>query len=166
MDFKIEQWDLKYVDDVVKYANNKRIADNLRDIFPYPYTRENAEFFIKDCINNDINNILKAITVNVKAVGSISVIKLNDVNRKTAEIGYWIGEEFQNKGIMKKAVKMVIIEAFERMDIVRIEAKIFETNIPSRKVLQNNGFKLEGRKEKSIFKNGKIMDSLIYAIIK
>ena len=50
---------------------------------------------------------------------------------------------------MKKAVKMVIIEAFERMDIVRIEAKIFETNIPSRKVLQNNGFKLEGRKEKS-----------------
>ena len=88
IDFKIEQWDLKYVDDVVKYANNKRIADNLRDIFPYPYTRENAEFFIKDCINNDINNILKAITVNVKAVGSISVIKLNDVNRKTAEIGY------------------------------------------------------------------------------
>lgn len=67
---------------------------------------------------------------------------------------------------MKKAVKMVIKEAFERMDIVRIEAKIFETNIPSRKVLQNNGFKLEGRKEKSIFKNGKIMDSLIYAIIK
>ena len=166
MDFKIEQWDLKYVDDVVKYADNKRIADNLRDIFPYPYTKENAEFFIKDCINNDINNILKAITVNGKAVGSISVIKLNDVNRKTAEIGYWIGEEFQNKGIMKKAVKMVIEEAFERMDIVRIEAEIFETNIPSRKVLQNNGFKLEGRKEKSIFKNGKIMDSLIYAIIK
>ena len=166
MDFKIEQWDLKYVDDVVKYANNKRIADNLRDIFPYPYTKENAEFFIKDCINNDINNILKAITVNGKAVGSISVIKLNDVNRKTAEIGYWIGEEFQNKGIMKKAVQLVIKEAFERMDIVRIEAEIFETNIPSRKVLENNGFKLEGRKEKSIFKNGKIMDSLIYAIIK
>ena len=166
MDFKIEQWDLKYVDDVVKYANNKRIADNLRDIFPYPYTKENAEFFIKDCINNDINNILKAITVNGKAVGSISVIKLNDVNRKTAEIGYWIGEEFQNKGIMKKAVKMIIEEAFERMDIVRIEAEIFETNIPSKKVLENNGFKLEGRKEKSIFKNGKIMDSLIYATLK
>ena len=166
MDFKIEKWDLKYVDDVVKYANNKRIADNLRDIFPYPYTKENAEFFIKDCINNDINNILKAITVNGKAVGSISVIKLNDVNRKTAEIGYWIGEEFQNKGIMKKAVKMIIEEAFEKTDIVRIEAEIFETNIPSKKVLENNGFKLEGRKEKSIFKNGKIMDSLIYAIIK
>lgn len=166
MDFKIEQWDLKYVDDVVKYANNKRIADNLRDVFPYPYTKEDAAFFINDCINNDEKNILKAITINGHAVGSISVIKLNDVNRKTAEIGYWIGEEFQNKGIMKKAVKMVIKEAFERMDIVRIEAEIFETNIPSRKVLENNGFKLEGRKEKSIFKNGKIMDSLIYAIIK
>ncbi|WP_329380355.1 GNAT family protein [Anaerofustis butyriciformans] len=166
MDFKLEKWDIKYLEDVVKHANNRHISNNLRDVFPYPYTKENAEFFIKDCINNDINNILKAITVNGKAVGSISVIKLNDVNRKTAEIGYWIGEEFQNKGIMKKAVKMVIKEAFERMDIVRIEAEIFETNIPSRKVLQNNGFKLEGRKEKSIFKNGKIMDSLMYSIVK
>ena len=108
MDFKLEKWDLKYTDDVVKHANNKRIADNLRDVFPYPYTKEDAVFFIKDCINNDSNNILKAITVNGEAVGSISVIKLNDVNRKSAEIGYWIGEEFQNKGIMKKAVKMII----------------------------------------------------------
>lgn len=166
MDFKLEKWDLKYVDDVVKYANNKRIADNLRDVFPYPYTKEDAVFFIKDCINNDSNNILKAITVNGETVGSISVIKLNDVNQKSAEIGYWIGEEFQNKGIMKKAVKMIIEEAFEKMDIVRIEAEIFETNIPSKKVLENNGFKLEGRKEKSIFKNGKIMASLIYATFK
>ncbi len=166
MDFKLEKWDLKYTDDVVKHANNKRIADNLRDVFPYPYTKEDAVFFIKDCINNDSNNILKAITVNGEAVGSISVIKLNDVNRKSAEIGYWIGEEFQNKGIMKKAVKMIIEEAFEKMDIVRIEAEIFETNIPSKKVLENNGFKLEGRKEKSIFKNGKIMASLIYATFK
>ncbi len=166
MDFKLEKWDLKYTDDVVKHANNKRIADNLRDVFPYPYTKEDAVFFIKDCINNDSNNILKAITVNGEAVGSISVIKLNDVNRKSAEIGYWIGEEFQNKGIMKKAVKMIIEEAFEKTDIVRIEAEIFETNIPSKKVLENNGFKLEGRKEKSIFKNGKIMASLIYATFK
>lgn len=166
MDFKLEKWDLKYTDDVVKHANNKRIADNLRDVFPYPYTKEDAVFFIKDCINNDSNNILKAITVNGEAVGSISVIKLNDVNRKTAEIGYWIGEEFQNKGIMKKAVKMIIEEAFEKTDIVRIEAEIFETNIPSKKVLENNGFKLEGRKEKSILKNGKIMASLIYTTFK
>lgn len=166
MDFKLEKWNLKYTGDVVKHANNKRIADNLRDVFPYPYTKEDAVFFIKDCINNDSNNILKAITVNEEAVGSISVIKLNDVNRKSAEIGYWIGEEFQNKGIMKKAVKMIVKEAFERMDIVRIEAEIFETNIPSKKVLENNGFKLEGRKEKSIFKNGKIMSSLIYATFK
>ena len=123
-------------------------------------------FFINDCINNDEKNILKAITVNGHAVGSISAIKLNDVKRKSAEIGYWIGEEFQNKGITKQAVKMIVKEAFEKMDIIRIEAEIFVINVPSKKVLENNGFKLEGRKEKSIFKNGKIMDSLMYSIVK
>ena len=50
MDFELKKWDICYIDDVIKYANNKKIADNLRDGFSYPYTFSDAErFVIKLC---------------------------------------------------------------------------------------------------------------------
>jgi len=167
MDFELKNWDISYINDVKKHADNQNIASKLRDVFPYPYTYEDAKWFIEDCIKNEgKDNITRAIVYKCEAIGSIGVFKLCDVYKKSGEIGYWLGEEYWNKGIMTEAVKRIVKEAFEKLDVVRIHAEIFSNNEGSKRVLGKAGFKFEGRKEKSIYKNWEIMDSLIYAVIK
>ncbi|PKM77698.1 MAG: GNAT family N-acetyltransferase [Firmicutes bacterium HGW-Firmicutes-15] len=167
MNFTLREWELGDAESLVKYANNQNIAQNLRNIFPHPYTIEDAKSFINDCINGDkTRQCIKAIVVDGEAAGSIGVLLKNDVYCKSAEIGYWLGEYFWSKGIMSAAVKQIFKVAFNEYDIVRIFAETYAYNIGSRKVLEKAGFELEGVLKKSICKNGQIFDSCIYAFIK
>lgn len=167
MNFELKSWDTSYIDDVHKYANNKNIADRLRDVFPYPYTRNDAEWYINDCISKEGNNqITRAIVVDNHAVGSIGIFVQSDVYRKSAELGYWLGEEFWNKGIMTEAIKKICDMAFNQFDIVRIYAEPFEYNKGSRRVLEKSGFNLEGIFKNSVIKNDKIFNSCMYALLK
>lgn len=167
MNFELKPWNTSYIDDVYKYANNKNIADKLRDIFPHPYTHNDAEWYINDCISKEgIKQITRAIVVDNHAVGSIGIFVQNDVYRKSAELGYWLGEEFWNKGIMTEAIKKICNIAFNQFDIIRIYAEPFEHNIGSRKVLEKSRFNLEGIFKNNIIKNGKIFSSCMYALLK
>ena len=87
-----------------------------------------------------------------------------DILKKNAEIGYWIGEEYWGKGVMKEAIKKMVDYGFGHLDIVRIFARIYGNNIPSQKVIEKSHFKLEAKFEKTIFKNNEFLDELIYAI--
>ena len=131
MKFTLEEWSEAYIPSVAKYANNEKIAGRLRDSFPYPYTEEDAEWFVKDCMEKE---------------------------GKT-QFSFW------RKGIMTGAVQKMCEEAFRRYKLIRISAEPFSTNLASRGVLEKAGFTLEGIKRKSIFKNGCIQDSYLYAII-
>lgn len=167
MNFELKPWNTSYIDDVYKYANNKNIADKLRDIFPHPYTRNDAEWYINDCISKEgKKQITRAIVVDNHAVGSIGIFVQSDVYRKSAELGYWLGEEFWNKGIMTEAIKKICNIAFNQFDIIRIYAEPFEHNIGSRKVLEKSRFNLEGIFRNNIIKNGKIFNSCMYALLK
>ena len=108
---------------------------------------------------------LSLIHIYGEAVGSIAVMLKDDVYCKSAELGYWLGEPFWRKGIMTRAVQQMCEEAFRRYKLVRIYAEPFSTNLASRGVLEKAGFQLEGIKRKSIFKNGCIQDSYLYAVI-
>ena len=167
MDFILREWEIEDAISVAKYANNKKIADNLRDAFPYPYTLSNAMDYIGFCINADRKkNILRAITIDGVAVGSIGVFGKDDVYRKSAELGYWLAEDFWNKGIITRAIKHITEIAFNDLDIVRIFAEPYFNNIGSRKVLEKSGFELEGILRKSVYKHNRYLDSCIYSIIK
>ncbi len=148
--------------DLSVLANNKKIFDNLRDMMPYPYTLKDAEYFI-DLIQdeNPINNF--AITFQYKFCGMIGVRPMTDVYRYSAEIGYWIGEPYWNKGIGTKAIGLCTQYAFDQLKMYRVFANVFEYNTTSIKVLEKNGFTLEGIGKKSVFKNGKIYDDYRYA---
>ena len=166
MEVELKKWEMKYVDELAKHANNKKISDNVRDTFPYPYTKDDAIKFIKGCIESDEDkNLQRAIIVDGSFAGGIGVHLQSDVHCKSAEIGYWLSETYWGKGIMSEAVKEMCRQAFERYDIVRIYAKAFRYNQGSQKVLEKAGFKLEGILEKSVYKNGKIFDSCVYALI-
>lgn len=153
MKFELKKWNIEYIGDVAKYANNEKIARNLRNAFPFPYTYEDAEWYVKNCIEKgDISQLCRVIVVDGEAVGSIGVFVRDDVYCKTAEVGYWLGEPFWNYGIMSEAVSQLCEEAFKTFDIVRIFAEPFAYNIGSRRTLEKAGFVLESIMKKSVYK--------------
>ena len=165
--FKLRDFELSDINSIAQNGNNEKIAKNLRDTYPFPYTIEDAKSYIQICINNNsYQQCVKAIVVEGEAVGSIGVFMQRDVYCKSAELGYWLGEEYWGKGIMTEAIKEICNIAFRNYDIVRIYAEPYATNKGSRRVLEKAGFELEGIFKKSVFKNGEIIDSHMYALVK
>lgn len=150
---------------ICKYADNRKIWLNLRDGFPHPYSFKDAEVFISKVKSKNPETIF-AFSKKGSAVGAIGVTSGEDVHKKSAELGYWLAEPYWGKGIMTEAVGVITDIAFKNLDIVRIFAGIYETNEASARVLEKNGFEFEGRLKSSVFKDGKIMDQLLYAKIK
>lgn len=167
MDFLLTDWKTEYISDIAKYANNKKIADNLRDGFPHPYTYEDARNYIAMCIENTgKSQLCQAIVAEGHGVGSVGVFVKDDVYRKSAELGYWLAEPYWGKGIMSRAVRQICDQAFARFDIVRIFAEPYAYNNGSIKVLEKAGFTLEGVMKQSVYKNGQIFDACMYAKLK
>lgn len=150
---------------ISELLNNKKISDNLRDRVPYPYSSEDADHFLNIISKQDPVTTF-AIEYKELFCGVIGLFLQEDVYRKSAEIGYWLGEPFWNKGIMTKAVDLICHYGFEHLDIVRIHTGIFEYNKTSMAVLEKNGFVKEGVSRKAVFKNGKLWDEHRYAKLK
>jgi [ribosomal protein S5]-alanine N-acetyltransferase len=161
-DWSIRNW----VDDdelsLVKYANNYNIWINVDDVFPHPYTRKDAKNWIESTKQLPQTNF--AIASSIEAIGGIGFKLKHDIYRRSAEVGYWLGESYWGKGIVSKALAAIKEYAFTNFDLVRLSATVFEWNKASARVLEKNGFSLEGRLIKSITKNGNTVDSLLYAI--
>ena len=147
------------------YADNFNVAKNLRDSFPSPFTYEDA-FKFKSMVDAQNPKTIFAIEYNGEYAGNISLMPCGDVYRKSAEIGYFIGEPFWNKGIMTEAVNLITEWGFNNLDIVRIYTGVFEFNIGSQKVLEKCGFVKEAVFKKSIFKNNTLYDEIRYAKIR
>lgn len=162
---KLRPFALSDIERLAQLANNKNVWDNLRDYIPHPYTEKDAEEYIIFCNNqNPMTNF--AIAYNDELVGTIGLILQKDVYRKSAEIGYWIGEPYWGKGIVTKAVELMVEYGFQNLDIIRIFTGVFDFNIGSQKVLEKNGFEKEAIFKNAIFKNGKICNEVKYAKIK
>ena len=99
-----------------------------------------------------------------EAVGGIGVRLQNDVERTSAEIGYWLGEPFWNKGIMTAAVRAFTDYAFAQFSLTRVFAVSFAGNVASHRVLEKAGYVREGTLRRSVVKNGKVLDQVLFAI--
>lgn len=165
MFFTLRPWSMDDLDSLVQYANNPNIARFLTNQFPHPYTEENGRSFIEFAMSGSPKRIM-AIDIEGEAVGGIGVHPQKDVYAKNAEMGYWLAEPFWGNGIMTEAIKQMIDYGFKNFDINRIFARPFGNNHASQRILEKSGFKLEGRFEKTFFKNGEYLDELIYAIRK
>lgn len=151
--------------DLVKHANNFNISKYLTNKFPFPYEKKDGEAFIQLALSHTPLQI-KAIVLNNEVIGSIGVHQLADIYSKSAEMGYWIGEEHWGKGIVSFAVKEMLKYGFETFDIDRIFARTTHTNLASQRVLQKSGFIFEAELKGTIFKNGEYFDELIFGFRK
>ena len=165
MNFKLRPFTFDDITSVVVYGNNKQIAQYMMDTFPNPYYETNAHKFIEMTMNESPIRIF-AIDINDEAVGAIGIHPQQDIFRKNAELGYWLGQSFWGKGVMTAAINQMIVYGFTHFDITRIFARPFSNNPGSQRVLEKTGFKLEARLEKTILKNGEYLDELIYSIRK
>lgn len=164
MELQLRKWETEDAARVAKFANNSKIAENLRDAFPHPYTLQDAQVYIDGCMKNEGKiQMARAIVVDGMAVGSIGVFVGTDVYCKSAELGYWLAQPYWGQGIVTRAIMQICTEAFQNLDIVRIFAEPFAHNIGSRRALEKAGFALEGTMKKSVFKLGKYYDSCMYA---
>ena len=166
-DFTLRPWRREDDASIARYADNEKIAANLRDIFPWPYSRQDAADFVAGCVRNEgRGQLCRAIVVDGEAAGSIGLFLGHDVYRRSAELGYWLAEPLWGRGIMTAAVTAMCREGFAAWDIVRIHAEPFARNAASRRVLEKAGFTLEGTLRRSVYKNGEMLDSCIYALVR
>ncbi len=167
MNFTLRPWQMTDASVIAPYADDPLVAQNLRDVFPNPYTVADAEEFIRSCMEREgQGQMCRAIVADGKAVGSISLVLGSDVYRRSAELGYWLGRPFWRRGIMTAAVREMCALGFETWEILRIHAEPYAGNAGSRGVLEKAGFTLEGILRKSVCKNGEILDSCVYAKLK
>ncbi|MCI8869412.1 MAG: GNAT family N-acetyltransferase [Lawsonibacter sp.] len=167
MEFQLRSWRREDAEDVAFFADNERIAQNLRDVFPHPYTLADARGYVDSCVEGDeTRQLCRAIECGGRAVGSIGLFRGEDVYRKSAELGYWLAEDFWGKGIMTAAVRQLCAEGFARWDIARIYAEPFARNLGSRRVLEKAGFTLEGIMRQGVYKRGELRDFCMYALLR
>ena len=161
----IREWEADDKNALVKYADNPKIASNLRDVFPSPYTKNDAKEFLSIATASRPTTIFAIATIS-EAIGGIGLTIGKDVYRLTAELGYWLAEAYWGKGIMTSAVTAITEIAFKQFGLNRVYAEPFMSNTASVRILEKAGFQLEGRLRASVIKNGQVLDQLLYSKVK
>jgi len=161
----LRPWGVRDVDVLPEIGNDRRIWLNLRDGFPHPYERANAEAWVALCSSGAMPHTF-AIEFEGRAVGGIGLQGFDDVHRKTAELGYWLGVAHWGRGIATESVLAMVRHGFDDLGFERIQAGVFAWNEASARVLVKVGFDFEGRMRRHAWKDGRFVDVLLYARIK
>ena len=148
---------------IVRHADNYEVWRRLRDRFPQPYTHEEAEQWISFTRQQSPQTHF-AIEISGEAVGGIGLELGSDVERRSAEIGYWLGEDFWGRGIVPAAVRNLTRYGFETFDLTRIFAVPFAGSSASIRVLERCGYTREGIMRRSVVKEGVVLDQILYAM--
>ncbi|MBN1272911.1 MAG: GNAT family N-acetyltransferase [Candidatus Aminicenantes bacterium] len=161
---KIRSWRKNDAEALTVHADNRKIWRNLRDAFPHPYTLADAHRFIETALKKKPETYF-CIEKNGEAVGSIGLGLHTDVERFSAEIGYWLSERYWGCGIMSEVLKAVTEYAVQTFTLRRVYALPYAWNGVSFRVLEKAGYILEGRLRCSAFKDGSWVDQMMYAYV-
>ena len=162
--FIIRPWRAGDEASLVRHANNRKIWRNLLASFPHPYRMEDAVWWIREAQTQraPIENL--AIEIDGEACGAIGLKRFDDAAYcYTREIGYWLGEQYWGRGVMTAAVGLFSTYAWDAFALARLEACVFAWNPGSARVLEKNGYVLEGIQRNLIYKDNAFVDGLLYA---
>ena len=160
----VRMWRRTDIASLVRHADNLKVAKHLRDRFPHPYTVKDAKAFLKHATSGaDTTNL--AIDVNGEAIGAVGYVPGRDVERFSAEIGYWLGEQFWGRGIATEALTLVTGYVFGQLNFLRLFALPFADNSASIRVLEKAGYVRECLLRSSSVKYGVPQDQVLFAAI-
>jgi RimJ/RimL family protein N-acetyltransferase len=148
--------------DLVAAADDRGVWLSLRDRFPHPYTREDAERWIAHARATAPATDL-AVTLEGRVIGGVGLERGSDVGRLCAEVGYWLGRMHWGHGYASEAVAAFAGYAFATFPLERLQAWVFAPNQASRRVLEKCGFRLEGVARRSVLKDHRFLDACLYA---
>lgn len=167
MKTELRHWRISDAENLSAVLSNKNVLNNLRDGLPFPYTKKDAEDYINAMLSSDLNDTFAyAITLDDKAIGSIGVFRQGNIHSRTAELGYYLAEEYWGQGIMSDSIKQICAIVFDSSDIVRIFAEPFSSNTGSCRTLEKAGFTYEGTLRHNAYKNGRLEDMRMYSVTK
>jgi RimJ/RimL family protein N-acetyltransferase len=161
-DLQLRSWRRADLDALLRHANNPKIAANLRDQFPHPYTRRAAIDYL-DFVREQTPERSFAIQYGDEAIGGLGFQIGADIARVSAEIGYWLAEVYWGRGFATRAVQAASEWAFGQYKLSRVFALVFSHNLASVRVLEKAGFEKEGVLRRSAIKNGIVLDQFLYA---
>ena len=166
MECSLREWRMEDAGELARIIS-PGVLENLRDGIPFPYTQRDGEDFIASLLSADPRRVFAfAITAQGRLAGSITAFRQENIHCRTAELGYYLGEEWWGRGLASSAVAQACRRIFETSDILRIFAEPFARNAASCRVLEKAGFTLEGTLRKNAVKNGQILDMKLYALVR
>ena len=153
-------------EDVILQMNStSEISENTLTL-PFPYHKQHADYWFQMAEFSFKKKEAFIFGIrekeNLKLIGAVGLHL--DVTNNKAEVGYWLGKSFWNKGYVSEALQKIVEFGFEELHLNKIYASHFPHNPASGKVLQKNGFEFEGILKQEVLKNGQFLDLHRYAI--
>jgi len=145
--------------------NNREIWINLRDRLPHPYSLRDAHAWLQSVERED-PRVSFVIDLGGEVIGGIGLVLGSDIERCSAEVGYWIAAEHWGRGIATAAIRRICRYAFEDLSLLRVFATPIAWNAASSRVLEKAGFQREGTMRSACIKDGKVVDMLLYAKVR
>lgn len=161
----LRTWRVSDEDDLVAEANSRAVWRNLLHVFSHPYTLPDAREWIGRCLEQDPPTDL-VIAKDDRLIGVCGVHPGSGVSQYTASVGYWMGEHHWNQGLMTEAFAAFLGYVWDTFDVHRLQAEVFAWNPASSRVLEKNGFTLEGTRRRAIFKDGEFVDEHFYSLLR
>lgn len=161
--FTLRDFSESDIDRLIDILNDDAVTQYLSTKIPFPYTKEDAIWWVKEGSNSEL---IKAISVDGILVGCIGINTGEFEYERSGEIGYWLARSHWRKGITSAAIRQLSEYAFSHTNMVRLFASVFSSNIPSMQLLLKSGFQQEAILERSIFKNGHFYNNHIFSLLK
>ena len=154
---------------LLEHLHSKEIHRNTLTI-PHPYLETDADSWIQKR-REHVEKVGKEVVFAVrdvagKLIGVVGADTAEPGLTEKAEIGYWLAKPYWGQDIMTDAVRAYVEYAFGELKMLRLTAHVFVSNLASARVLEKNGFKLEGHLRKHFQKDGEWLDSLLYGLLK
>lgn len=130
---------------IAKLIQPVKIRKWLSDKIPNPYTRQDAANWIQSI--DETSSVVRGILYDEALSGVVSVDKEEN---NVGQLGYWLGVDYQRKGIMTRAAKLLLTNnSFEDLEKIIAHTYVFgpDANVGSNKVLEKLGFEYVGEKE-------------------
>ncbi|PWN64567.1 GNAT family N-acetyltransferase [Chryseobacterium oncorhynchi] len=159
---QLEEADVPFIVELLQH----RIYSDLTSNIPYPYTENDAKLWLKMSKDALENNSGYTFGIRNKEKLLIGAIGLHDRDDDKAELGYWIGIPYWNKGYVTEAARAIVNFGFKELNFNKIFATHFLHNPASGKIMEKIGMEKEALLKQHMKKDGEYFDIAMYSIFK